>query len=85
MPTFTKRNLLAFAAMPLLLVIVACAGAFAPAEISLDPSPDPSARETLPAETAYPFTLPSAPDGDVSLASYAGERNVVLVFYRGFW
>ncbi len=67
--------------MPLLLVMAACAGALAPAEISLDPSPG----ETLPAETAYRFTLPSASDVDVSLGSYAGERNVVLVFYRGFW
>ena len=81
MPKFDKRILLPMAAMPLLLVMVACAGAFAPAEISTDRSPE----ETLPAETAYPFTLPSVPDGDVSLASYAGERNVVLVFYRGFW
>ena len=81
MPTFTKRGLLSLAAMPLLLVMLACAGALAPTEMSLDPSPG----ETLPAETAYRFTLPSVPDGDVSLDSYAGERNVVLVFYRGFW
>ena len=73
------------AALPLLLVMVACSGAFSPAEISLNQSPDPSPEETLPAETAYRFTLPSVPDGSVSLDSYAGERNVVLVFYRGFW
>jgi peroxiredoxin len=41
--------------------------------------------EALPAEAAYKFTLPSGLNGDVSLDSYAGERNVVLVFYRGFW
>ena len=85
MPAFTKRNFLPLAALPLLLVMVACAGAFAPAEISLNQSPDPSPGETLSAETAYRFTLPSVPDGSVSLDSYAGERNVVLVFYRGFW
>ena len=31
------------------------------------------------------FTLPSATGGVVSLDSYLGEGNVVLVFYRGFW
>ena len=81
MPTLTKRNIPQFTAIPLLLVVVACAGALAPADISFDPSPG----ETLPAETAYQFTLPTVSDDDVSLASYAGERNVVLVFYRGFW
>ena len=81
MPTFTKRKSLPLAALLLSLVITACTGAFTPDELSLVPSPG----ETLPAETAYPFTLPSAPDGSVSLDSYVGERNVVLVFYRGFW
>ena len=85
MPAFNKRNFLPLAVLPLLLVMVACAGAFAPAEISLNHSPDPSPRKSVPAETAYRFTLPSVPDGTVSLDSYAGERNVVLVFYRGFW
>ncbi len=62
-------------------MIVACAGALAPADMSLDPS----LGETLSAEAAYQFTLPSGLEGEVSLDSYAGERNVVLVFYRGFW
>ena len=31
------------------------------------------------------FELPNAAGETISLASYAGERNVVLVFYRGFW
>jgi len=41
--------------------------------------------EILAAEAAHGFTLPSGLNGDVSLESYAGEQNVVLVFYRGFW
>ena len=45
----------------------------------------PLTGETLAAEAAQPFTLPSGLEGEVSLGSYAGERNVVLVFYRGFW
>ena len=63
------------AAMPLLLAMAVCAGGLAPAKISLDDS----SGEALPAETAYRFTLPSVPDGDVSLDSYAGQRDVVLV------
>ncbi len=31
------------------------------------------------------FTLPTAAGESVSLGSFAGDRNVVLVFYRGFW
>jgi peroxiredoxin len=31
------------------------------------------------------FTLPSASGDEVSLESFAGDKNVVLVFYRGFW
>ena len=36
-------------------------------------------------DVAPKFTLPSAAGESVSLASFAGEKNVVLVFYRGFW
>ena len=48
----------------------------------------PTVTETPapPENTAHSFVLPSAPRGDlVSLESYAGRKNVVLVFYRGFW
>ena len=41
--------------------------------------PSPAAR------VAPAFKLPNAAGETVSLASYAGEKNVVLVFYRGFW
>lgn len=34
---------------------------------------------------AYRFELPSATGGVVALESYLDDRNVVLVFYRGFW
>ena len=39
----------------------------------------------LPGDVAPKFTLPSATGESVSLASFAGDKNVVLVFYRGFW
>ena len=86
MPSLTQRKLLPLALLLLPLVMAACAGAFTPEELSLAPSPGETLPvETLSAETAYRFTLPSALDGRVSLDSYAGEQNVVLVFYRGFW
>ena len=36
-------------------------------------------------DSAPMFTLPNAAGQNVSLASFAGDKNVVLVFYRGFW
>ena len=50
---------------------------------------DPSSTAANDAEPqgdlAAKFTLPSAQGDSVSLESFAGDRNVVLVFYRGFW
>ncbi len=54
-------------------------------------APEPTAAPTPPPEppeNAAPlFSLPNgAADGElVSLESYRGDKNVVLVFYRGFW
>ena len=80
MPQIITRSLLPLAALLFVLAITACAGAASSAQ---DPAPLPG--ETLAAEAAPSFTLPSGLEGDVSLESYAGEQNVVLVFYRGFW
>ena len=80
MPEISKRSLLPLAALLCVLAVAACAGATSTAGTSA-----PLPGEALPAEAAYKFTLPSGLNGDVSLDSYAGERNVVLVFYRGFW
>lgn len=47
-----------------------------------------TARTEAPAPSAKlapTFELPNAAGETVSLASYAGDKNVVLVFYRGFW
>ena len=76
-----KRTLLPLAVLLLSLAMLACAGAFTSADMSLDES----AGETPTAEAAPDFTLPTATRGDVSLGTFAGEQNVVLVFYRGFW
>ena len=45
-------------------------------------APDDAASGSMLAPS---FQLPNALGNTVSLASYAGEKNVVLVFYRGFW
>ena len=68
----------------------AAATATAPAATAADPAtePAPTAAATAPPalEMAQLFTLPSA-NGDlpVSLESYRGNKNVVVIFYRGFW
>ena len=36
-------------------------------------------------ELAPAFTLPSISESDVSLESYRGDKNLVVVFYRAFW
>ena len=45
----------------------------------------PSSTEAPSAKAAPAFELPNAAGETISLASYAGDKNVVLVFYRGFW
>jgi hypothetical protein len=50
-------------------------------------------RELPPADTgrvkvgdiAPDFSLQSYDDGVVTLSDYRGQKNVVLVFYRGHW
>ena len=50
-------------------------------------APEPTAAPEPPENAAPLFSLPNgAADGElVSLESYRGDKNVVLVFYRGFW
>ena len=46
----------------------------------------PAAAQRTPAANAAPgFRLSNAAGETVTLDSYAGRKNVVLVFYRGFW
>ena len=59
------------------------------------PGPAPGASAPPPAAPAvsapafgpgvHDFTLPTSLGGPVSLREYLGQKNVVLVFYRGFW
>ena len=80
MTEIAKRILLPLAALLFVLAITACAGAASSAENSAS-----LPGEILAAEAAHEFTLLSGLNGDVSMESYAGEQDVVLVFYRGFW
>ena len=59
----------------------------APASTPEGASASADTPEPEPQGNAAPkFTLPNARDGmEVSLGSFAGDKNVVLVFYRGFW
>ncbi len=74
----------------------ACSGGKAesgPAREAPGAAPGASApRPAAPAVSAPPFgpgvhdfTLPTSLGGPVSLREYLGQKNVVLVFYRGFW
>ena len=77
-------------------VLAACGSAAEPEQAAKAPEPTsaPAASSTQ-AEATEPlapsarmaptFGLPNARGEAVSLASYAGDKNVVLVFYRGFW
>ena len=76
-------------------ITVACGSASEPAaeEGESHPAAHVTGNEGTAAEASTPtmasaaprFTLPSASGESVSLASFAGDKNVVLVFYRGFW
>ena len=44
-----------------------------------------AAGSGMSANAAPEFRLSNAAGDTVSLDSYAGRKNVVLIFYRGFW
>ena len=76
------------------LVLAACGGAAQPATDAPPPTdpqaaaaPAATAADTTPAQVraAPKFELPDTSGETVSLDSYMGNRNVVVVFYRGFW
>ena len=78
------------------LLLAACGSAAEQEPASAPTATEPSAAtgEATPvsagataasAKVAPTFELPNAKGETISLASYAGDKNVVLVFYRGFW
>ena len=71
-------------AMFVALAAVGCAASAAPND-----SEKSSPSSVLDSGEGNPlaplFVLPGASGGEVSLETYAGENNVVLVFYMGLW
>ena len=89
------RAAIAAALLSSLLVLAACGSAGEPAATAAPAATEsPTAAAAgdnatnavqPPARLAANFALPSATGDTVSLSSFAGDKNVVLVFYRGFW
>jgi len=73
------------------LALAACGGAAQPATDAPQPTAPEAAAATAAGTTpgqlraAPKFELPDTSGETVSLDSYMGNRNVVVVFYRGFW
>ena len=90
---FANRKLLISVATAFLLASVALACGSAAEPVAEESQPHPTEGEgtaasdsaVTVASTAPLFTLPSATGDTFDLASFAGDKNVVLVFYRGFW
>ena len=85
------------AALAAFVVLAACSGgensssqtgAVLPSteeEVGLPIATDEPDGAVAPVMGAFRFELPSASGDTVSLESYVGDKNVVLVFYRAFW
>ena len=79
----------AIAAALAIAAMAACGGAAQPATDAPQPTAPPAdtAADTSPSQlmAAPKFELPDTSGETVSLDSYIGNKNVVVVFYRGFW
>lgn len=71
------------------MLAAACGGATpatqAPIPTPATQVPTPTPSGALVGQPAPAFTLASAQGTQVSLASYAGSKHVVVLFYRGFF
>lgn len=68
-------------------LLAACGAPNSPASvapISSSATSSTTPASDVPAE-AIDFTLPSASGDMLSLSSYRGSQNVMVVFYRAFW
>ena len=54
-------------------------------EAPVEPPTPALAVGTMVGDLAPDFQLPAASGSDQSLASYRGDQNVLVVFYRAFW
>ena len=86
MAEFTNEKFLIFFVLLPALALTVCAGSRSSAEDSLPASPGENLPvDSVVAEAAYKFTLPSGLNSTACLKTYAERENVMLVFYRGFW
>ena len=86
MAEFTNEKLLLFFVLLPALALTVCTGSRSSAEDSLPASPGEDLPvDSVVAEAAYKFTLPSGLNSTACLKTYARRGNVVLIFYRGFW
>ena len=76
------------ASLSLILLLVACNSA------SLNPGINTESEADLPPTdlnrvvegvSAPDFTLQSSDNERITLSSYRDKKNVILVFYRGYW
>lgn len=93
-PRVFGRPSVAVALFLVALMLAACGTAAEPQPTTAPPATAAQATPTGADATGAPatsaklaptFELPNAAGETVSLASYTGDKNVVLVFYRGFW
>ena len=72
----------------LALFLTACISTSLTRNVHAETEPDlpPTDLNRVVSGVAAPdFTLESAESEPVTLSSYRDEKNVVLVFYRGYW
>ncbi len=88
-PTFPSLLRAALLLLPFLLCAGAVGAASARAQtlgpVDGDDLPPTEIDRVAIGDEAPLFTLDSFDRGPVELAGFRGERNVVLVFYRGHW
>ena len=86
MAEFTNEKFLLFFVLLPALALTVCTGSRSSAGDSLPASPGEDLPvDSVVAEAAYKFTLPSGLNSTACLKTYARRGNVVLIFYRGFW
>jgi cytochrome oxidase Cu insertion factor (SCO1/SenC/PrrC family) len=78
--------------MKLLLLIFALPFLLNPPPVSAQNGPKDGGKEAATdldrikvGQPAPDFTLQDSDGKNVTLAEYRGKKNVVLVFYRGYW
>jgi cytochrome oxidase Cu insertion factor (SCO1/SenC/PrrC family) len=87
MQTKPGKDIMKTAWLSLILLFAACGSAGSNANY-------PAENETLPSTDlervhvgvkAPDFTLESTDNDTIKLSDYRGKKNVILVFYRGYW